>query len=214
MKTVIVGAGGFGREVLFLLTEINSTKESFDILGFVDSNPLLQGKIINEYPVLGNDSWLLNYSNAINVVVCVGNSQLRKKIVKNLSKNKNIYFPNIIANDVRCSPTVNMGKGCIIFFSSVLLVDISIGDFVVVHCDCTIGHNVCINDFATVYHSVNVLGDVSIGSCVEIGSGSQIIPQKTVGDNAIIGAGSVVVKNIPADCTVVGVPAKPLPPPI
>ena len=60
----------------------------------------------------------------------------------------------------------------------------------------------------TLYPSVNVSGNVKISYGVEIGVGSQIIEKKKIGENTILGAGAVVIDDIPANCTAVGVPAK------
>jgi sugar O-acyltransferase (sialic acid O-acetyltransferase NeuD family) len=179
-------------------------------LGFIDNAPDLQGKKINNFPVLGDDSWLINYPDKINVVIAVANSKARRLVVDKLYNNKNIVFPNIIADDVRYSDTVNMGKGCIISFSSIMTVNISIGDFVIFNCNCNIGHDVAIKDFVTLYGNVNVSGNVSIGTGVEIGVGTRIIQNKKIGDNAVVGIGSVVIRNVPSNCTVFGVPAKPV----
>lgn len=62
----------------------------------------------------------------------------------------------------------------------------------------------------TLYPSVNVSGNVHIGECCEIGIGSNIIQGKKIGTEIIVGAGSVVIKDIPSQCTAVGVPAKPI----
>ena len=51
-------------------------------------------------------------------------------------------------------------------------------------------------------------GQVEIGRQCDIGMGTKIIQGITVGDSVIAGAGSVIVKNVDAGCTVVGVPAK------
>jgi sugar O-acyltransferase (sialic acid O-acetyltransferase NeuD family) len=209
-KLVFLGAAGFGRETLYLLLENKAQVKRYDILGFIDNEPNLQGKIINEYPVLGDDSWLLHYPEKINVVICVANAKTRKKIVEKFSENKNICYPNIIGSNVKYSDTVSIGRGCIIGLSTILTVNISIGDFVVLNGNCDIGHDVSIEDYVTLYAGVNVSGNVSIGSCAEIGTGTNIIQNRKIGDNAIIGIGSVVLRDVPPDCTVFGVPAKPL----
>lgn len=49
---------------------------------------------------------------------------------------------------------------------------------------------------------------IRIGNNVWIGMGAKILPGVTIGDNAIVGAGAVVNKNVAADCTVAGVPAR------
>ena len=53
---------------------------------------------------------------------------------------------------------------------------------------------------------------ITIGENVWIGGGAIVLPGVTVGDNAIIGAGAVVTKDVPAGATVVGNPARVLPP--
>jgi sugar O-acyltransferase (sialic acid O-acetyltransferase NeuD family) len=210
-KLVIVGAGGMGREVLFMLLDINAINNAgYDILGFIDNEPDLRGKMINNVPVLGNDTWLFDFQDEINVVIAIGNPQMRRQAFEKFSHKKNILFPSIIASNVKYSDTVLMGKGCIICFSSILTVNITLGDFVLINLDCTVSHDVFVNDFATLYSSVNVSGNVSIGTESEIGTGTNIIQNKSIGDNVIIGAGSVIVKDIPSNCVAVWIPAKPI----
>lgn len=207
---VFVGAGGFGREVLWQINEVNHSTESYNIIGFVDDDPKLQGEIINDFPVVGNDQWLINYPHKICAVLCIGNSKVRMKIYKALSRNKNISFPSVIAEDVQRSDSVKIGQGCIICLSNILTVNITLGDFVIANLDCTVGHDAILDEFVTLYPSVNVSGNVHIGSCTEIGTGANIIQGKNIGENVIVGAGSVVVKDIPPNCTAVGVPATPI----
>ena len=207
---VIIGAGGFGREVLWQLGKIYHSTDQYNIMGFVEETPELHGKLINGFPILGNDQWLIDYPHEIYAVICVGSSKLRKKIYDKIKKNPLIKFPTIIAGNVQYSDSVEFGKGCIVCLSSTLTVNITIGEFVIINLDCTIGHDVMINDFVTLHPSVNVSGNVHIGACSEIGTGTNIIHDKNIGENTIIGAGSVVVKDIPSDCTAVGIPATPI----
>jgi len=209
-NVVIVGAGGFGREVLWQLSEINYCTEQYNILGFIDDTLSMQGKKINGFPVLGNDQWLINYPNEICAVICVGNSKGRKNIYNRIKRNSNIIFPTIVAGDVQCSDLVKIGQGSVICLSNILTVNITIGEFVIINLDCTIGHDAVLDDFVTLYPSVNVSGNVHIGSCTEVGTGANIIQGKTIGENTIIGAGSVIIKDIPSNCTAVGIPAVPI----
>jgi sugar O-acyltransferase (sialic acid O-acetyltransferase NeuD family) len=210
---VIIGTGGMGRELLSQLLNMDRKSNCYNILGFIDKDANLQGKMVNNYPILGDDIWLLNYPDDINAVIGVGNSQIRKQTFDKFSKMKNIIFPNIIASDVKRSNDIVMGMGNIICSSSVLTVNISIGDCVIINLACTISHDVTIGNFVTINPGTNIAGNVFIGECSEIGIGAKIIQGKTIGDNVIIGAGAVVVKDIPSNCTAVGVPAKPNTPP-
>ena len=58
--------------------------------------------------------------------------------------------------------------------------------------------------------SVNISGEVIVGEGVYVGTGAKIINQLEIGDYTIVGAGAVVAKPLPAKCTAVGVPAKPI----
>ncbi|MEG1887749.1 MAG: transferase, partial [Oscillospiraceae bacterium] len=146
-KLVIVGAGGFGREVMWQLADVNSLSDMYDILGFVDDTQQLQGKTINGYPVVGNMEWLIDYREPICAAICIGNSAARKRVYEKISVNSNVQFPSIIAEDVKCSDLVKFGQGCIICLSNILTVNITLGDFVISNLDCTIGHDVVIEDF-------------------------------------------------------------------
>ena len=207
-KLVLVGAM-FGREIQFHFSESNLSS-THDIIGFVDNDKKLIGTNINGIPVLGDDDWLLKYPEPVAVLVCIGNPSLKKRIVERLKGSSLISFPSMISNDVAYSETVIIGEGCTICRACVLTVNLTIGDFVLINLNCTIGHDDRIGNYVNINPGVNISGNVIIEDCVEIGVGSQIIPGKKIGSGTIIGAGSVVVSDIPANCTAVGVPAKPI----
>ena len=48
----------------------------------------------------------------------------------------------------------------------------------------------------------------TLGNNVLIGAGTKVLGPVYIGDNVRVGAGSVVLKNLPANCTAVGVPAE------
>ncbi len=200
----IIGASGFGREVAWLIEEL----DEFNVVGFIDDNKKIQNTTINDIPVLGGVPFLNEKREEINVVIAIGNPSVRKKIYDQLKNNKNIKFPNIIAKDVRISNTNNIGFGNIICTQSVLTVNITLGNFNHINLDCTVGHDVIIHDFVTVYPSVNISGNVEIGNCSELGTGTKIIQGKTIIENVIVGAGSVVIKDIKTSGTYVGSPVR------
>lgn len=203
---VIIGTGGFAREVLFLLEQNNREHEDWNILGFVDNQ---HREEVHGYPVLGNDDWLRQYPDTIHVVCGIGSPKLKKKIIEGFRDKKNIIFPNLIANGVAADfDNIRIGQGCILCEGTILTTDIELGDFVTVNLSCTIGHDTVIGDFVTINPGSNISGNVRIGSCADVGTGTRIIQGKTIGDSVILGAGAVVTKDIPSGCTAVGVPAK------
>ena len=205
---ILVGAGGFGREVLWQIKEHCS--KDFNVIGFVDNSPELIGQSIEGVPVLGNDEWLAGYQNDVSVAICIASPKIRKDIYNTLRTNPKISYPTIIANNVIYSKNVQFGQGCIVCVSSLLTINVSLGDFVIINPSSKIAHDSSLGDFVTLYYSVNIAGNVKINNGVEIGTGTTIIQQKTIGENSVIGAGAVVVKDIPANCVAMGVPAKPM----
>jgi len=211
MKDLIIfGAGGFGREVAWLVERINKVQPAWNILGFMDDADDIQGAEINGYKVLGKTGDIRQFPDAY-FVCAVASSRIREKIIANMnSVNPNVKFGTVIDPSVEISDLITIGEGTIICAHTIITVNIAIGNHVIINLDCTIGHDAILQDFVTLYPSVNVSGTTNIGHAVELGTGMQIIQGKSVGDYCIIGAGAVVVKDIPANCTAVGCPAKPI----
>lgn len=65
-----------------------------------------------------------------------------------------------------------------------------------------------IGDFVEISPDVKILGRATIGSFCQLGAGTIILPDIKIGNNVIIGAGTVVTKDLPDNCTAVGVPSK------
>jgi sugar O-acyltransferase (sialic acid O-acetyltransferase NeuD family) len=204
---VIIGAGGFGREVVWLIECINKVANEWNIVGFVDDNESIQGTVINGYKVVGNIEWLRHQE--FYVVNAIGDPITKKKVMERIKDSKNNY-PILIHPNVICSNKVKIGEGSIICAGNIITVNIEIGKHVIINLDCTIGHDAILGDYTTVLPSVNISGFVKTEECVSIGTSSAIIQGVTVGKNSIIGAGAVVVKDLPANCTAVGIPAKPI----
>lgn len=73
-----------------------------------------------------------------------------------------------------------------------------------------IAHGVIIDENSLIIANAMVAGSTQIGKNVWVAPSSSIINKAVVEDNAVIGMGAVVVKNVTANTTVVGNPAKPL----
>lgn len=204
---VIIGAGGFGKEVAWLIEDINKSKNEWNIIGFVDDDESVQGKEINGYRVVGNINWLKEQK--LFVVNAIGNPIIKKKVMDKLDGSKNKY-PVLIHPSVIYSERVTFGEGSIICAGSIITVNVKIGKHVIINLDCTVGHDANLGDYTTVLPGVNISGYVKTGEYVNVGTGTVIIQGINICKNTVIGAGSVVVRDLPANCTAVGVPAKPI----
>jgi len=79
-----------------------------------------------------------------------------------------------------------------------------------------VGETAVIGDNVTIYQGVTLGGTgkekgkrhPSVGNNVVIGTGAKVLGNITIGDNAYIGANAVVIKDVPANSTIVGVPGR------
>lgn len=209
-QIVIVGAGGFGREVKMLIDQINGSNDKYEFLGYYDDGHEI-GTIINYDKVLGSIDDLSKTDTKINVVVAIGQPDVKRKIVERLKINSNIDFPTLIHPSVKIGYEFNsIGKGCIICAGTIITCNIKIKDFVILNLMCTVGHDTTIGSYASFMPSVNISGEVIIKEEVYVGTGAKIINQLEIGKKTIVGAGAVVSKSLPDNCTAVGIPAKPI----
>ena len=211
MKNIaIFGAGGFGREVKTIIDKINNENpNTYNFLGFYDDG-FEKGTIINGYPILGGIDELNNENNLLSLVISIGDPKIKLKIINSI-QNPNIDFPTIIHPNASISNDyVEIGEGSIICEGTIITCNIKIGKFVILNLMCTVGHDTIIDDYCAFMPSVNISGEVHIHNAVYVGTGAKIINLLEIGENTIIGAGAVVSKSIPANCTAVGIPAKPI----
>jgi len=209
MKDIaIFGVGGFGREVLTLIQDINKVEPTWNVIGFFDDGfPI--GYEVHGLKNLGGVKELNDWSEPLSVVVAIGTPKIKKAILANIH-NSLIQYPTLIHPSaiIGDKDYVKIGKGCIICAYSVITCDVEIGDFVILNLACTLGHDTVIKDYAAFMPTCNISGEAMVGEGVYCGTGVKIINQISIGDNTIVGAGSVVTKSLPANCTAVGVPAK------
>ena len=204
---VIVGAGGFGKEIAWLIERINTKALSYNIIGYLDDNKPI-GYKNGKYLVIGNLDYLKDKDD-IAIAVAIGSSKIRHIVVNKIKIiNKSAYFPNLIDPSVICGESLDIGEGNLICAANILTVDYRIGNFNIINLDCTIRHDAILKDFVTLYPSVNVSGNVLIENYTELGTGAQVIQGIKIGKNVIVGAGAVVVRNLEDNITAVGSPAK------
>lgn len=207
---IIIGAGGFGREAVWVAERINERTPEWNMLGFLDDSEAMQAQEVGGYPVLGKLTAAAAYPDAY-YLCAIGSSRVRERIVSRMQEIlPKVKYAVLIDPTVQMSKRVQIGEGTIVCAGSILTVDIVVGSHVLINLDCTVGHDSVISDFVTLFPSVNVSGMTQLGRCAELGTGTQMIPQKTIGAGAVIGAGSVVIKDIPENCTAVGSPCKPI----
>lgn len=203
---VIFGAGGFGREVAWLIEEINSVRKLFNILGFiVDDGSALPGENFNGHAVLGGLGYLED-KKGLSMVIAMGSPSSRLKVLNRLAP-YNLHYPNLVHPSVMVGPEVRVGIGNVICAGAILTVNITMGSFCQLNLHTTVGHDCVLGHFATTACGIDLAGHSRIGTGAYLGNHSTVL-SVGIGEFATIGAGAVVNSDIPAGATAVGVPAK------
>ena len=198
---LIYGAGGAGRE---LASELENS--DWNVIGFVDD--VVKESVINDISVLGGEEWLAATGGSV-AVTLAGDPQHRREVIQRLKTYGTLEFPTILSRNSILSDFIQWGEGCIVALPfNHITVNVLMGDFVWINSYNGIGHDTHIGSYTTVFSSINIGGGTNIGENCLIGSGSVINPGTTIGDNVIVGAGSVVVKDVPDNVVIAGVPAR------
>jgi len=205
-RLLIIGAGGFGRELLGWALGVPPGARDWAIGGFLDANPAALDGFPCDYGILGDPS---SYAPAPNDVFlpAIGHSRTKLRICRSL-RARGGQFATLIHPSAILGPACRVGEGNVLCPGATLTTNVTLGDFVVMNAHSGCGHDVVVGDGCTFSSYVDVTGAVRLGEGVFLGSHAVVLPGLKIGDFAAIGAGSVVVRNVPAQATVIGVPAK------
>ena len=205
---MILGAGGFAREVLDIFDALNAERPSFDVLGFiVDAGCGTPGTLVNDRPILGDFGWLNGKKGEVAAICGVGAPQTRMRMVHRAER-LGVPFAAAIHPRALLTHRVSVADGVVIGAGCILTNNIRVGRHVHLNLDCTVGHDVVFEDFATTAPGVHVSGGVIFEEGSYAGTGVNIIEQKRIGTWSIIGAGSTVIHDVPPNTTAVGQPAR------
>jgi sugar O-acyltransferase (sialic acid O-acetyltransferase NeuD family) len=212
-QIAVYGAGGFAREVAWLVQACNENAERYQVVCFVDDNQATHGTRLNDIPAMSLESARQQFPQA-RVVGGIGTPQTRQRVMEKAAA-AGFEFETIIHPRVERSNWIEIGAGTVICSGNILTTNIVLGRHVQINLDCTIGHDVVMGDYATLAPGVHISGCVRLGQRVYVGTGAVIVNGTqeepiVVEDDVIIGAGACVTQSVLAGLTVVGVPAKPL----
>lgn len=204
-KIIIIGAGGYGRELLQWIKDINEATPTWNIAGFIDDNLNALDSVECNCTVIGKVSeWVPNEDEEF--ALALGDPTTKKEVTE-MMKARGAQFATVIHPTATITPFSHYGEGFVMFPYAKLSVNSSVGKFVTL-LSSGVGHDVYIDDYTTISGACNILRDVKIGKRVFIAAGASVAQGIEVGDDAYVGLGSVVIKNVSTGVHVFGNPAR------
>jgi len=206
-KLIVYGAGEFGS----LIANVLSYHKEYKIEAYVDDDPNKLENQIENIPIL-TQSELLAFSekNKINIAItAIGDNTIRSDKY-NFLKSNGFQMLSLVHPQALIDTKVSYGDNVIIEMGTAIHTHSTIGNNVFLGGDALIGHHNTIGNHVLVGGNVSFGGSVIVEDFVSIGVGASIKPGLRLGKGSVIGVGAAVVKDVPPNVTVVGVPAKPL----
>lgn len=202
---VIIGAGGFAREIYDLANTCYQAVDDFTVKGFLSDGPS-NIESMGYPPVL---STVADYAiEDGDVFFCaIGKLADRRKTVE-IILGKGGKFINLIHPTAVISPSVCLGIGVGIKAFCVLASDVSVGDFTFLQSSVIMGHDVQIGRYCQVNSFAFFAGYSKVSDLVSVNAGAKLIQNVVVEENAVVGMGSVVINKVKSGTTVFGIPAR------
>lgn len=204
MKSVIIGAGTYGEVYLAYLQE-----SGVDVIGFLDDAP--KNNVIKNIPVLGGVDYLplLKEKYGVEAVYCpLGNNKLRVEFLF-YAKKLGYKIPNYIHPSVIISPNVTIGEGVYILLGTTIMPYTIIKDYTMISMGVHLAHHSVLEEGVFLSTGCNFGASIIAHKYAYCGISSTIMTGiQELGENCLIGAGAVVIKNVPNNAVMAGVPAK------
>lgn len=210
-KLVIVGAGGWGIEALWVARAMTAAGSArWDVLGFADDRAGAVGTEFYGVPILCSTSDLASFANGnATVFIAIGDNRTRRKVAERLAA-QGLPFATLIHPKAELAGDSVVGEGSYVAPFATLAPQSRIGRHVLINIHAVVGHEVLVGDYSQLAPGVVVTGACSLGEGVFVGSNASLYPGCRLGDNAVISANSFVVTDVGPDQTAMGVPARPM----
>ncbi|MBI5301502.1 MAG: NeuD/PglB/VioB family sugar acetyltransferase [Chloroflexi bacterium] len=199
---LILGDGTFATETL----DIAETAGGFKPLGFVNSlERPASGAVHAGLPVFWIDEIPFRPAECYLVAGIV--STTRRNFIETMLA-RDYKFTSVIHPSATISRRSSIAAGCVINAGVVISANTRVQAHVILNRGCLIGHDNLIQPFCTIGPGANLAGGLEIGEGAYIAVGAVIRDHVTIGAGSVVGGGAVVVKSVPPNVLVAGLPAQ------
>ena len=207
---VVVGAGGFGREVLDVLDAVIGAGADLAVGGVVDDAPSpvnLRRLAARRVTHLGGlDEWLRLDDDALHLIG-VGSPAARRRIDERL-KDAGRSPATLVHPAAVIGSQVAIGEGSVVCGGVQVSTNVRLGRHVHLNPNATIGHDAEIGDHVSINPAATVSGECHVGAETLIGAASVVLQGLAIGERCVVGAAACVTRSVRPGSVVRGVPAR------
>ncbi len=205
LDLVIVGAGGFGREVY------QWARDAFDpaghrIKGFLSNRPDDLAGFGIKPPLLGDDE-AYRIEESDRFLFAVGRPEVKRRMIERL-KARGARFATLVHPTAVVAPTAKLGEGVVICPFCTVSDHVVLEDFAMLNFYSSVGHDARIGRYAILSPYSTVNGFSVLGEEVFLGSHVTVTARRKLGDGARVSANLAVHADVPPRTLVYGPRAK------
>lgn len=204
-RILIVGAGGFGREVLRWARDA-WPDHADKIAGFLSADPSVLRDYETGVPLLGSPAAFMPEPGD-GFLLAIGIPGVRRRVTEDLER-RGALFLTLVHPTAIVLPTATIGNGSIVCPYAIVSDACRLGRFVLMNYHSSLGHDATAGDFSVLSPYATLGGNAHIEDDVFLGLHASVGPGKTVGSGSRVSANSCALANAPPASIVFGVPGR------
>jgi sugar O-acyltransferase (sialic acid O-acetyltransferase NeuD family) len=204
-RIIIVGAGGFGREVLQWARHAWPEHVS-KIAGFLSADPEKLASRAPTLPILG-DPARFEPQPGDGLFLAIGIRHVRRGVAEQLEA-RGARFLTLIHPTAIIADTAQIGTGTIICPYAIVSDAVRLGRFVLLNYHASVAHDSTAGDHTILSPYAALAGSATTGANAFLGIHAAVGPGVTIGAGSVIAAESGVLHDVPDDSLAFGVPAR------
>ena len=205
----IIGAGGFGREVLCYARDVGrdfTTGEAFAVAGFIDDNrQALDGHAVGTSVVASLAEVAI--TDDTRFIIAIGDPRVRWRIAGALAA-RGAQFVTLVHPTAYVAAGSHIGRGCVIGPFAFIGPNVRVGSHVIFNTYTSAGHDAVVGSCTVMSPYAVVNGNTVVGTGAFFGTHATLVLGRRLGAWAKLGAGAVALADIADGSMAIGVPAK------
>jgi sugar O-acyltransferase (sialic acid O-acetyltransferase NeuD family) len=204
-RILIVGAGGFGREVLLWARDA-WPEQAAKIAGFLSADAGRLNGHTASLPVIA-DPAAFEPEPGDALLLAIGIPETRRRVAEDLLS-RGAEFLTLIHPTAIVAPSASIGPGSIVCPYAIVSDAARLGRFTLMNYQTSLGHDASAGDYAVLSPYATLGGGAHIGDDVFLGLHASVGPGKRVGDRSKVSANSCALSDAPPDSLIFGAPGR------